>query len=69
MLWDTWALLSIFGLCVTVIAWAFWGFYRDAHPGGDARSLHLTLLDGEGHLEVPARRGGGRRYRGQHRAA
>lgn len=69
MPWDTWALLSILGLCLAVIAWAAWGFYRDAHPGGDARSLLLPLLGTGEHLAVRAGGGAGRWHRGQHRAA
>lgn len=69
MLWDTWALLSILGLCLTVIVWAVWGFYRDSRPGGDVRSLLLPPLETGRHLAVPASGGAGRWHRGRHRAA
>lgn len=66
MLWDTWALLSILALCVAVIGWSVWGFYREEHPGGEARFLRLCL-DGSRYLEAPARGRAGRRHRGRHR--
>lgn len=69
MLWDTWALASILGLCVVVIAWSIWGFYRDSHPRQDARSLQLCLLDRGRHLEVRASGAAGRWHRGRHRTA
>lgn len=65
MLWDTWALLSIIGLCLTVIVWAAWGFYQETR---DARSVRILLASG-GYLTVPIASGRrmGRMYRGQHR--
>lgn len=69
MSWDTWALLSILSLCVAVICWSAWGFYRDSHPGGDDRFLRLRYLDGSKYVEVPAGGGIGRRHRARHRAA
>lgn len=69
MLWDTWALLSILGLCLGVIVWAVWGFYRDSHPDGGVRFLRLALVGAGGHLDLPARGQAGRLHRGRHRAA
>ncbi|WP_433564618.1 hypothetical protein ACQP1O_04435 [Nocardia sp. CA-151230] len=51
MAWDTWALLSILGLCVAVICWSAWGFYSDSHSG-DSGTFRLPLAGG-GYLDVP----------------
>lgn len=62
MSWDAWALLAILTLCLGVIAWSCWGFYRDAHPAD--RVLRLSLKGG-GFLSMPRRAGASA---GRHRA-
>ncbi|MVU83047.1 hypothetical protein GPX89_38145 [Nocardia sp. ET3-3] len=55
MPWETWPLLAITVLCISVIIWSWWGFHSQAHPTESA-NLRLTVIGG-GYLEVPYRSG------------
>ena len=63
MFWDTWALIAIVALCLSVFVWGCWGSYCESRED-DARPLRLTLATG-GYLEI--RVAGGNRGGGRHR--
>lgn len=51
MSWDAWALLSILALCIAVIIWSCWGFYRE-RDSQEPHLLRLALTTG-GYLCIP----------------